>query len=135
MISLPFCVGISPLLKIRGLIASQPIKSGELIEKCPVILVDKKLEESALKQTVLWKYYYEWNRKYHCIVLGYGGLINHSYTPNAKYVFDYKHNYLLYKAIKNISPGEEITVNYNWIPTDSTPLPPELLDLNNHFPG
>ncbi len=134
MINLPFKLGLSPTLKIRGIIATQNIKRGEIIEKCPVIFVNRKNEEAALKQTVLWKYYYDWNKKFHCIVLGYGSLINHSYTPNARYVFDYKNKSLIYKAYKNIKPNEEITVNYNFFPTSQDPLEPFLLDYNHHVP-
>lgn len=123
-----FLVGISPTLSIRGIIASQDIKSGEIIEKCPVILVPKK-EWPALMNTVLKKYYYEWNSTHHAIVLGYGSLINHSYEPNAKYVFDFKNKFLVYKAIKAIASGEEITVNYNWDPNSKTPLDSFLTDF------
>ncbi len=126
-------VGKSPILKIRGIIANRDFKNGEVIEKCPVILVPKT-QENALKQTVLWKYYYEWSHKFHCIVLGYGSLINHSYTPNTRYVFDYRNTLLVYKAIKTIKIGEEILVNYNFEPHSKTPLTPDLLDFNKHVP-
>jgi uncharacterized protein len=130
---LPFYVGISPTLKIRGIISNRDIKKGEIIENCPVVLVDM-CEEPALQKTVLWKYYYEWDDKYHCIVLGYGSLINHSYTPNARYIHDFKKQIMVYKAIKNINKGEEITVNYNYFPKSQDPLDPNLLDFNKHKP-
>jgi SET domain-containing protein len=131
-INLPFIVGNSPGLNIRGIIASQVIKKNQVIERCPIIMVSKK-EEAALKQTVLWKYYYEWNQKYHCICLGYGSLINHSYTPNARYAFNTKTKELIFKALKQIKPGEEITVNYNYIPDSTDPVNSELVDFNAHF--
>ena len=37
-INLPFCVEISPTLKIRGLIATKPIRKGQVIESCPAII-------------------------------------------------------------------------------------------------
>lgn len=131
--TLPFRVGVSSVLKIRGLIAQKEIKKGRIIERCPVVLVGKE-EESALKQTVLWKYYYEWDNEYHAIVLGYGSLINHSYTPNARYVFDYKNKLFIVKAIKNIKKDEEITVNYNYCPNSRKPVDPDLTDFNRHLP-
>lgn len=133
-LTLPFKIGISPTLKIRGLLAVRQITKGEIIEKCPIILVDKT-QEAALRQTVLWKYYYEWSRSHHCIVLGYGSLINHSYNPSARYVYDYKYKLLTFKAIKKILPGEEITVNYNLIPQSKAKLDPELMDFNRHKPS
>ena len=63
-ITLPFSVGPSPTLKIRGIIAARDIKKDETLEKCPIVLISKKEEEEALKQTVVWKYYFEWDNKH-----------------------------------------------------------------------
>ncbi len=133
MIHLPFKVGVSKELKIRGIIATKDIKKGGLIESCPLILVDIRKEEEFLKQTVLWKYYYEYNSKYHCIVLGYCSLTNHSYTPNAKYSYDFKNIRLVYRALTDIKSGDEILVNYNFFPNDKKELSPELTDFNKHY--
>ena len=130
---LPFKVGTSTNLNIRGIIADRNIKKGELIEKCPLILSEIKTEERYLKKTVLWKYYYEFNNKYHALVLGFGSLINHSYTPNALYHFDFKNKYIVYKSLTDIKEGEEICVNYNFIPTSQEKLPEELMDYNKHL--
>lgn len=104
-------IGISPKLKIRGILASENISIGEVIERCPLILVNVK-EEEYLEKTKLREYYFLYNNKYHCIVLGYGSLYNHSFTPNAKIYRDYKNKLLVFKAIKNIKKGEEITYKY-----------------------
>lgn len=119
-------------MHIRGIIATEKIKTGAIIERCPVILVPIQ-EEKNLNKTVLWRYYYEWNQKYHAITLGYGGLINHSYAPNAKYTYDYKNYFLVYRAIKDIQIGEEIFVNYNHDPDSKEKLEKELLDFNAHY--
>ena len=133
MINLPFKVGISKELKIRGLIAARYIKKNEIIESCPLILIDIASEGKHLEQTTLHKYYYEYNSKYDCIVLGYGGLINHSYTPNTKYTYDFKNKRIVYRALKDIKDGEEIVVNYNFVPDDKNAVPPELVDFNSHY--
>ena len=130
---MPFNIGISPTLKIRGIIATQDIKKDQILEKCPIVLIPMA-EEEHLKQTTLWKYYFEWNKGYHCMVLGYGSLFNHSYKPNAKYVFSFQQRFLVFKSIKDIAAGEEITVNYNFDPKDTKPLDPILLDYNEHLP-
>lgn len=130
-INLPFSVGISPQLGFRGLIAARNIKKNEILEKCPIVLIGKK-EEEALKKTVIWKYYFEWNDKHHCLCLGYGSLFNHSYSPNAKYTFDFKNKLLVFRSIMEIKQGEEITINYNFEPSSKDPLEPELIDHNKH---
>lgn len=128
---LPFEIGDSPTLKIRGLIATRKIEKGTLVEACPVLLVSKS-EERPLFQTVLQKYYFEWTKNHHVIVFGYGSLMNHSYAPNIKYFHDYKHALLNFRAIKTIEKGEELLTNYNWDPDDKTPVDAFLIDFNNH---
>ena len=39
---IPLRVGVSPTLNIRGLIATRDIKKNEVIERCPLILVDHR---------------------------------------------------------------------------------------------
>ena len=129
--NLPFTVGLSPTLGFRGIIATEDIPANTIVERCPLLFIPTADEES-LKKTILWKYYYEWTKKLYCIVLGYGSLVNHSYTPSAKYIFDYRRKSLLFKTIKAIKKGEEITVNYNCDPENKEALPEMLLDNNKH---
>jgi len=63
---LPVTIGVSPTLKVRGVLASEKIIAGQIIEKCPVILVDAKKDAHLLKQTALLHYYYEYNSQYDC---------------------------------------------------------------------
>jgi SET domain-containing protein len=128
---LPFDIGISPTLGIRGIIASRDIRAGEVIERCPVILVEMNQEKS-LFETVMKKYYFEWTKKYHAVALGYGSLVNHSYTPNARYDGNYRSMQLVFKAINPIKKGEEITINYNWEPDSQDPVDDFLVDFNAH---
>lgn len=131
---LSFHVGLSPTLHIRGIIADKNIGQDEIIERCPVILIPVRTEEQFLEKTVLWKYYFEWNADNHCLLLGYGSLINHSYTPNARYTHDFRNKVMVFRAIKPIRSGEEITVNYNYFPDSQNPLEEHLLDFNKHQP-
>lgn len=119
---LPYKVGISPKLHIRGMIATRDIKKHEILEQCPVICIPKK-EQGALFQTILQNYYFDWTKTHCAIVLGYGSLINHSFSPNASYRCDYKHKCLVFYAIKVVKRGDEVLVNYNGISRDTTPLP------------
>lgn len=129
---LPITVGTSPTLGIRGIIATETLKKGTIIERCPLIFLPVE-QEKFLKQTVLWKYYFEWTKKYHSIALGYGSLVNHSYEPNVQYIFDYRSNTLNFKVIRQIEKGEEVFVNYNGNPYSTDPISEELIDNNKHF--
>jgi uncharacterized protein len=114
-------IGTSPTLGIRGVVADEIIQSGESIEACPVILVPSE-ELIHIELTYLDNYIYAWNQETDCLVLGRCGLVNHSYQPNAEYIRDFSNKTMKYIAIKNISPGEEVMVNYNGDPADQTPL-------------
>jgi SET domain-containing protein len=57
----------------------------------------------------------------HFQALGYGSLYNHSYHPNARYD-DRGEQTMVFTAIQDIAPGDEITVNYNAEPLDQSPL-------------
>lgn len=98
----------------RGILSTQSIAEGELIERCPIIFLTEK-DYPLAKQTTLLNYYFlNENEDRSAIALGYGSLYNHSYTPNATYKKYLEEGYIDFVAIKNIVPGEEITVNYNY---------------------
>ncbi len=109
-------------IKGRGVFATADIKKGEVIETIPLILMEKE-EFKEIKKTKLYYYYFEYSDKNpFAIALGYGSLYNHSYTPNSRYLYDYKNDLLIVKAIKDIKKGDEIFFNYNYYPNDKTPL-------------
>ena len=117
-------ITIKPSKKIngRGVFATDDIKKGEVIEKCPTILMSSE-DFNLIKKTTLNYYYFEYSDKNPAvIVLGYGSLYNHSYAPNSRYLYDYKNDLLVIKAIDDIKKGEEIFFNYNYYPNDKTPL-------------
>jgi len=122
-------VGISPTLGIRGVLACRDFRKGEEIERCPVLLLPIR-EWEDLRNTAILRYYYEWNKNNHALVLGYGSLYNHSYEPNARYTFCYKTKEFTVRAIKHIKCGEEVFVNYNYEPDCKDPLPPWLTDFD-----
>ena len=66
-------------------------------------------------------YCFEWGRGTVAVALGYGSLYNHSYQPNARYD-DESGQAKVFRAIRDIAPGEEIVVNYNGEPGDETPV-------------
>ncbi len=110
-INLPFVVGISPTLSIRGLIANEKISKNQIIEQCPALIYRKNPE--VIEQTIFDNYVFDWDEQHEAMALGYGSLCNHSYTPNASVDYDMKANEVIFSALRDIEIGEEIMINYN----------------------
>lgn len=115
-------VGPSPL-NGRGVFSAEPIPRDSLLEVCPVIVLPEE-DVHHIEETHLHDYYFLWgeNEKQCAIVLGYGSLYNHSFSPNAEYRADYPAGALCFYALRDIPAGEEITVNYNGDPRDDSPV-------------
>lgn len=109
--------------KGRGLFAKKRYAKDEVIERAPVIVIPAG-EEKLIEETVLYNYTYAWGESSQdsAICLGYGSLCNHSYRPNAFYVRNYETMTMNFIALREIEEGEEITVNYNGDPSDTSPL-------------
>jgi SET domain-containing protein len=113
----------------RGIYAARDIKTGKCIEVSPVI-VSPQTEWKYLKKTILSEYYFTWGENYEhkAIALGYGSLFNHSYTPNATFVYKPDILSIAFFTTSDIKRGEEITINYNWYPEDESPLWFDVID-------
>ena len=98
-----------------GVFACKNILESEIIEICPIIILQNE-DICYIDKTKLYNYYFNWESNKIAISLGYGSLYNHSYNPNAIYLKDYENNKIIIKAIKNIKKNEEILVNYNGNP-------------------
>ncbi|KKU09373.1 MAG: hypothetical protein UX13_C0042G0009 [Candidatus Woesebacteria bacterium GW2011_GWB1_45_5] len=108
--------------KGRGVFALRDFKTGEIIENCPVLTFNTK-ERKHLEKTQLNYYVYPWrSTRGAALALGYGSIYNHSFSPNADWKQSFKTNSMVYRAIKLIKKGKEITVNYNSEPDDKTPI-------------
>lgn len=107
----------------RGVFTSEPIQAGDLIEICPAIVLPEE-QLPVIHGTKLHDYYFLWGdeQKECALALGFGSLYNHAYHPNAEYILDYEYNTIDFYAIDYIPAGEEITVNYNGLPFDETPV-------------
>ncbi|MFH0772955.1 MAG: SET domain-containing protein-lysine N-methyltransferase [bacterium] len=120
--NIPVYVGKSDVLSgIRCIKAARDIKAGEIIESCPIILIPTK-ELVYHDKTVLTNYNYDWDDDNDAMVLGYCGLSNHSFSANVQYKRNFELKCMEYYAVKDIKKDEEIFVNYNGNPNDSTPL-------------
>ena len=110
--------------KGRGVVAQRLFRAGETVERPPVLVVPAD-EAPLIRDTRLAHYYFEWGDDctQAAIALGYGSLYNHSYTPNARYEFREDEDCLEFIALREIKPGEEITINYNNLgPSAANPL-------------
>lgn len=106
----------------RGVAAIKDFKKGEIIECCPVIILTPK-ERKLCEKTILNSYIYPWrSTRSAAIVLGLGSIYNHSYEPNADWRQNFKTKNMVFRSIKPIKKGEQITVNYNGEPDDQTPI-------------
>lgn len=103
--------------KGRGVFARRAIAQGELIERVPVLVLPIRALACDGAPTRLADYCFQWGRGTVALALGYGSLYNHSYRPNARYD-DVAPQTKVFTALRDIAPGEEITVNYNGDPED-----------------
>lgn len=106
-----------------GIFACQSFKPGVVIETSPVILMEQQ-DKDFLQTTMLFSYYFVVGDKNFPVALGlgYSSLYNHAYQANATYSISVKNACIKIKACKNIKPGEEITINYNGNPNDTSPV-------------
>ncbi|QDH23090.1 SET domain-containing protein [Saccharibacillus brassicae] len=96
----------------RGVFATRDIAKGELIHEAPVVAYENEDHEH-IEKTILADYVFEYGANHTAILLGYGSLLNHSYTPNATYEISFdKHTFDFY-AYTDIKAGEEVLINYN----------------------
>jgi SET domain-containing protein len=109
--------------KGRGVFATGFFASGTIIEECPVIVLTPE-DRPRIDETEIFHYYLAWGpeERQAAIVLGWGSLYNHSFEPNARYVKDLDQHVLEVVALRDIEPGEEITVNSNGDPTSRKPV-------------
>ncbi len=115
--------------KGRGIVAAEPIKKGELIERSPVLVIPEN-DRANTDESILFTYVFMWekgtteedlySRKGRAgITLGYTSLCNHSFDPNADFERRIDEQLLDLFAIKDIAEGEEITIDYQmtlWFP-------------------
>lgn len=96
----------------QGVFASRAIMKGEIIERCPYIVID---DDDLAEANRLQDYLFtspDQPGDYLC-VLGYGMMYNHSDTPNAEWEIDEDDiQFVRFTALKPISEGEEIFQNY-----------------------
>lgn len=95
----------------RGVFATRPFDAGDLIERCPVIVVPAH-ERHLIDATALYDYYFYWADGAAALALGYGSIYNHGAPPNARWIrhFDTGSQDLI--ATRAIAAEQEITHDY-----------------------
>jgi uncharacterized protein len=109
--------------KGRGVFTSEKIAANTIIEISPVLVFPVK-EVATAEKTLLFNYFFEWGKstKKRALGMGYVSMYNHSYNANCNYEMDYDHELITIETVKDIEAGEELYINYNANPTDTTPV-------------
>ena len=92
----------------HGVFTKGPICNGEFIEIAPVVAV-KSGDGEFLNYTLAWG-----DRL--VVALGWTMLYNHSDRNSCVFSSNFEHNLVAIMAVRDIAPGEQITVSYgpNW---------------------
>ena len=119
----PFLHILPSDLRGKGVFTSSTISEGTILEIAPVIIMGSD-DRILLDQTLLHDYIFEWGHEKSqcCVALGYVSIYNHSYTSNCEYEMDYENNMIRIIAVREISKGEEIFLNYNGDWNDESPV-------------
>jgi len=109
--------------KGRGVFTLHKLAANTIIEVSPVILLTAK-ERKIIEETHLYDYIFEWGetRKSAALGLGYVSLYNHDYNANCDYTMDFQKRTITIHTVMAIKRGEELYINYNANPTDTTPV-------------
>jgi SET domain-containing protein len=108
--------------KGRGVVALKSIGAGRVFERCPVLVMDyAEVSTEKGAELELNNYMFRWgpeddNRVSDKMAMGIGGhmvLYNHSHDPNADIKQDMRNNLMEFFALRDIAPGEEITIDYD----------------------
>ena len=96
----------------RGVFSTKAFKKGEVIEKCPMLVIGQKHTEPICKTGLQYYLFSHPDNKQTILALGYGSLYNHHELPNALYEMDTDDMILCIKARTYIRKGKEIFINY-----------------------
>ena len=103
--------------KGRGVVATRPIAAGETVECSPVLPI--AIADSQCPG--LRDYAFAWGEdvpgfeqgKECAIALGYISLYNHATPSNVRLLRHYDRNEMSVQALRDITPGEELTIDYD----------------------
>jgi len=100
--------------KGRGIFARRLISKGEVVERAPVLPMDKDdVPEGGPPDGYVLEWDEETPGEEMALVLGYIMLYNHGKNPNIQLECDIEERVITATAIRDIQPKEELTWNYN----------------------
>jgi SET domain-containing protein len=99
--------------KGRGIFTEVLLPAETIVETAPVIVMEAP-ERKLLDQTRLHDYIFEWGEdSQQCaMALGWIPIYNHAVPANCEYFMDFEADIIFIKTVRDISPGEELFVNY-----------------------
>jgi SET domain-containing protein len=100
--------------KGRGVFCRRHIRSGELVEFAPAVVLPEP-EARILKRTRLGYYYFEWGQDA-ALIGGYGSFYNHSRKANVLYAPFPEQLGFAFVAVRDVRAGTELQINYDWFP-------------------
>jgi SET domain-containing protein len=107
--------------KGRGVFSSTPIQENDLVEECPLIEIPAE-DFDAVTSTHVVNYCFFLNKEQNIlsVALGFGSIYNHAFPCNAHHMIDREAKTITFFALRDIKPGEEITINYNGDPQNDS---------------
>lgn len=91
----------------RGVFATAAFTKGDVVEKCPCVLVSSELSLGRFDD-----YTFDAGEDLQGLAFGYGYMYNHSKKPNVEFDYDSETNTKTYTALRDIQPGEELFSSY-----------------------
>lgn len=103
--------------KGRGLVAGRRFVRGEVVDAAPVVVIPAR-EWELIQSTVVGRFCFGWNDDTGSVAVALSrvSLLNHSYTPNVAAEKHLRRRVIVFVALRDIEPGEELTLNYNGDP-------------------
>ncbi|MGC6484565.1 MAG: SET domain-containing protein [Candidatus Puniceispirillales bacterium] len=95
----------------QGVFALVDIKKGEVIERCPYIVID---DDDLQEENRLNDYLFtspDASTDY-LVVMGYGMMYNHDDNANSEWEIDQDNRFVRFTATRDIKKGDEIFQNY-----------------------
>lgn len=105
----------------RGVFATRPFRSGEVLERAPVVVFPRETVQ-ALEGTLLDDYWFWWDEAHNAMALGCGSLYNHACPANATFRRDEAGRCLVFTSVRDIAVGDEVTINYHGSADDPRPV-------------
>lgn len=96
----------------RGVYTQQTIPAGQIVEVCPVVLLDLKAQPFP---GTIRRLLYNWSKTHAALALGYGSLYNHSDRPNLSFKSNHQQLTITFNALNEIQPGEQLTISYDYL--------------------